>query len=113
MASRIDGVHHLRSTPRYKLFQPTEMSAAGETRRVHLLNLSTSGALIYAADPPPLGSSIRVRCGVHWLSARVAWRNQRRLGVAFAQAMSDADVGLIIAVEAAALAVASRRTADL
>lgn len=97
MISRLDGEHHLRATPRYKLFQPTEICTDGSTRRVHLLNLSTGGALIYATDPPPRGTPLRVSCGARSLPARVAWNDGRRFGVAFFTPLSHADVSDAIA----------------
>jgi hypothetical protein len=95
--SRLDGAHHLRATPRYKLFQPTEICTEGSTRRAHLLNLSAGGALIYASDPPTLGTSLRVRCGARSLPAQVRWNDGRRFGVAFSTPLSTADVSDAIA----------------
>lgn len=109
MGGKIDGAHHLRSAPRYKLFQPTELRFLGVVGRVHLLNISTGGALIYAADAPEPGVVVRLRCGERWLPARVAWRNQRRVGLTFATPLTDADVQAIIAAEEEAMAAASRR----
>ncbi len=111
MDSRIDGAHHLRSTLRYKVFQPTEMTVSGATRRVHILNISTGGALIYAAAPPPIGSSVRLSCCARSLAARVAWQTQRRFGLVFSTPLSEADVHLVIFAEEAAVAAASQRLA--
>lgn len=111
MKDRLDGEHHLRATPRYKLFQPGEISVGGATKRVHVLNLSAGGALIYAPEPPARGTPLRVRCGDQSLSARVAWRDDQRFGVAFVVPLTDARVAEIIAAQDALVSAASRRLA--
>lgn len=115
MTSRLDGTHHLRATPRYKLFQPTEIRTGSSTRRAHLLNLSAGGALIYASDPPTPGTPLRVRCGARSLPAHVAWNDGRRFGVAFLTPLSNAEVSEAIAAHDALVQVnmiASRRLVD-
>jgi hypothetical protein len=104
---RINGAH-LRSTPRYKLFQPSEMSTEGATRRVHLLNLSAGGALIYASEPPPPGTTLRLYCAARFVAARVAWRDERRFGVAFITPLADTVVSEVIAAHDALVTDASR-----
>ncbi|WP_420853397.1 PilZ domain-containing protein [Sphingomonas panacisoli] len=73
------------------------MITADSLTRVHLLNLSVGGALIYAADPPEPGTAIRVRCGAHLLPAQVAWKDHRRFGVTFVVPLTDADLNKTIA----------------
>lgn len=97
MESRLDGAHHLRATPRYKLFHPTEMNTGSAARRVHILNLSAGGALVYANNPPNPGTTLRLRCGGRSLPARVAWRDERRFGVTFLSPLADADIKEVIA----------------
>lgn len=99
----------MRATPRYKLFQPTEMVSDGQTRRVHLLNVSAGGALIFAAEPPMPGAMLRLECGSHSLEARVAWRTERRFGVAFITPLDEGQVSELIAAQDALVAAASRR----
>jgi hypothetical protein len=103
------GAQDLRATPRHKLFQPTEMTTDGMTRRVHLLNLSAGGALIFAANPPMPGAILQLACGGHSLPARVAWRAERRFGVAFITPLAEAEVSEVIAAQDALVASASRR----
>jgi len=103
------GVQEMRATQRYKLFQPTEMTVNGRTRRVHLLNLSAGGALIFAPDPPLPGAIVQLKCGVHSLRARVAWRADRRFGVAFLAPLAEADVRKIVADQDALVASAGHR----
>lgn len=111
MVSRLDGAHHLRATPRYKLFQPTEISTGSTARRVHILNLSSGGALIYAADPPVPGTILRLRCGDRTLPARVAWNDERRFGVTFMAPLASSDVDDVIAAQDALVSAASGRVA--
>lgn len=91
MASRTDRTR-LRAAQRYKLFQPTEISTGEGYRRAHLLNVSVSGALMYASDCPERGEDLKVRCGSRTLAALVAWRDGRRFGVRFMVPLSEADV---------------------
>lgn len=107
---QVDGVHHLRATPRFKLFQPSEMtSGSTPPTRVHILNLSTGGALLYAAAPPRPGTPLRLRCGDEMRTARVAWAEQRRFGVAFTTPLADGKVTQVIAEQEASVAAARRR----
>lgn len=111
MESRLDGARHLRAAPRYKLFQPTEISVAGETRRAHVLNLSAGGALLYAMDPPASGTKVLVLCGGRLLSARVAWREDRRFGLVFLTPLANAEISKVVAAQNALISGASRHTA--
>jgi hypothetical protein len=98
MVGSIDGAHRSRAAPRYKLFQPTAMTTPSGTARVHLLNLSTGGALVHAADPPPAGSLLRLQCGTEQRVARVAWSRGRRFGAAFSLPLSEAQVEALLPV---------------
>lgn len=109
MATKLDGVHHLRAKPRFKMFQPTEMKASDAIRRVHLLNLSAGGALVYAAEPPAPGSALNLQLDDQHRPARVVWADGRRFGVAFVQPLADAQVERAIASQEAAIRAASQR----
>ena len=109
MIHQFDDTHHLRAAPRFKLFQPAEITTSGRTSRVHLLNLSAGGALIHAAVPPSRGTPVHVRCGGHSRAARVAWVHERRFGVAFANPLATDQVAQVIADQEALVAAASRR----
>ena len=88
----MDGSHHLRATPRYKLFEPTELTVGALEMRVHMLNLSSGGALIHGAEPPTPGTRVRLRCGPTFLSAKVAWTNGSRFGLTFLVPLNDNQV---------------------
>jgi hypothetical protein len=96
MTGRIDGEHRMRAAPRFKLFQPTAMTTAAGTARVHLLNLSTGGALVHATEAPTPGSLLRLQCGEEQRVARVAWANGRRFGAAFSLPLTDAQVEALV-----------------
>lgn len=113
MVGQLDGAHHLRAAPRYKLFQPTEMSGADGARRVHLLNLSTSGALVHAAEAPAPGTSLTIRCGGNLLSAKVAWTLGRKFGVSFSTPLARAQVEQVLGDQQALIASASRRIGSI
>jgi hypothetical protein len=106
----LDGAHHLRATPRYKIFKPTEIMLRGVAARAHILNLSAGGALVFASDPPSPGEILSLRCGNHALSAQVAWKNENRVGVVFLSPLTETHVREFIAAQDAAVAAASFRT---
>lgn len=109
MTGLLDGSHHLRATPRYKLFEPTELVVCGPKLRVHMLNLSVGGALIHGAEPPTSGTRVRLRCGLDHLSAKVAWTNGSRFGLTFLVPLNDNQVTLVLAEQERLAASASRR----
>ncbi|WP_166745788.1 PilZ domain-containing protein [Sphingomonas naasensis] len=77
------GGTHPRAAARLKIFRPGEMERGGATTRVHLLNISTGGALLYAETAPAVGAEIRLTSGIALGPARVQWSSGRRFGVAF------------------------------
>lgn len=91
----------LRVRPRRKSFQPAELDTAAGPLRVHVLDLSETGALIDAARPPALDSFVTLICGSLRRSARVAWVNGTRLGVRFVMPLSAAQVDDVLALGAA------------
>lgn len=111
MTTEIDGTHHLRATPRYKLFQPTEIVVGAHVARAHLLNLSAGGALIFFRNPPALGTMLGVQCGERTLRARVAWAKTDRFGAAFLSPLTDQYVSTLIASEDAAIAAKAGKQA--
>lgn len=93
---------HPRQNTRFKLFVPTVMDAGRGPERVHLLNLSSTGALVHHGSPPSSGTRIRLEClGVRRL-ATVMWVNGTRFGIAFALRLNEADVIRVIGGKAAA-----------
>ena len=79
-----------RIEPRVKLFQPATMEGGAGAARVHLLNLSRGGALLHSEAAPQVGELVELSGGLG--TARVAWRGERRFGVAFVRALAGAKV---------------------
>jgi hypothetical protein len=91
-------VQQARAQPRSKLFQPTTMRGpAGETR-AHLLDLSSTGALVHATAPPMVAARIQLRCGGELRAGRVVWVRGHRFGVVFSVPLSPAEVARAVAV---------------
>lgn len=101
--------------PRLKVFQPARMVAGATERRVHLLDLSESGALVHSAEPAPApGAVVTLHLGVKHAPARVVWADGRRFGVRFAVALTRADLDAVLAeqrelIEQAVERIAPRR----
>lgn len=55
--------------------------------RVHLLNVSTTGALVHAALPPVRGTAVCIQIGSRAVDARIMWVEGNRFGVAFDRAL--------------------------
>ena len=87
-----------RARPRRKLFQPAELDMAGGRGRVHLLDLSETGAKLNAVRAPLQGSFVSLSCGELRRSARVAWVNGRRVGITFLMPLTTREVEAVLAL---------------
>lgn len=105
----------LRREARLKIFQPAEMlhEGDGDPARVHLLNISSGGALVYSETCPGVGKSVRLACGVPLGEARVAWRAGRRFGIAFAQPLGEARLAQVLDQQAAMIRLVAERIAPV
>ena len=82
--------------PRHKVFLPAEMTGVAGTTRVHLLNLSLTGALAHGAPVPAPGAIVQLRCGdAHWL-ARIVWAQDKRFGVVHVVPLGAATVSALV-----------------
>lgn len=114
VTDREDDVRLLRAKPRSKLFQPTELrDAGGVTRRAHLLDVSVTGALVHAAEPPRPGETVQLLLGGAQRNAQVMWAEERRFGVRFRLPLTDAQVAEILSAQATVVAEAGRRTGPI
>jgi hypothetical protein len=86
----------LRASARRKLFQPGEMRAEGRVRRMHLLDLSLTGALAYTDQAPPVNSVVELTRPAGLGMARVVWTKGKRLGLAFARPISAEQLDAIL-----------------
>ena len=107
----IRDTHPLRRALRYKLFKPDAVNIAGDVLRVHILDLSSGGALVYAASPPAIGTRLKLALGAR--SARVAWAVGKRFGIAFDRPLATDQVKAIIAEHDALIQAASHRITPL
>lgn len=98
-----------RLSPRSKLFQPAEMRGRKGDVRVHVLNLSTSGALVYGDATPEPGEQVRLTCGMPLGTGRVAWVSGRRFGVQFLRPLPHAAVEQVLRIQDALIVSASER----
>lgn len=89
-----------RGGTRYKVFLPAQMSGAQGASRVHLLNISATGALVHGEPLPKVGQIVQISCEAsNWL-ARVVWAQHKRFGVVHVAPMSDAAVKGLVAGQA-------------
>jgi len=102
-----------RSAPRIKIFQPAEIvCGAGAPQRVHLLNISTGGALVYGDIAPEVGAQVQLSCGTALGSARVQWSSGRRFGVAFAEPIGAKQIDELVRKHEGFVATAAQRHID-
>jgi hypothetical protein len=59
------------------------MTEADGSLRIHLLDVSLTGALGYAPAPPATGTRVQVDCGGISRAGRVCWREGSRFGLHF------------------------------
>lgn len=94
------GFQSRRAMPRLKIFQPTQMQLGEQSLRVHLLDISTGGALVHVAGPPDIGSRVTLDCAGVDRGAIVRWVGGSRFGVAFDRPLSEAEVERVIGAPA-------------
>ena len=87
-----------RARPRRKLFQPAELDTAAGRGRVHLIDLSETGAQLNGAATPAEGSFVTLVCGALQRSARVAWVRGTRFGIRFVLPLTTAQVAGVLAL---------------
>lgn len=75
------------------------MALGDASVRIHLLDISTGGALVHVAKPPEAGSRVVLDCAGIVRSATVRWVVGSRFGVAFDQSLSEAEVEAVIATQ--------------
>jgi hypothetical protein len=77
-----------RSAARFKVFQPATIGADGVRRRGHILNVSTTGAMVHAAVEVVVGSLIRICVVGLERTGTVTWKSTTKLGVRFTRPIS-------------------------
>jgi hypothetical protein len=80
--------------PRQKVLIRARIKAGAAWHDGCILNVSSRGLLLQAADPPARGSYLEIRRGALVIVARVMWTNHHRFGVKSQDALPiDAIVG--------------------
>ncbi len=67
--------------PRHKVLVRARMKAGPEWHDTCILNISSRGMMMQAADPPVRGSYLEIRRGALVIVAKVMWTRGHRLGV--------------------------------
>ena len=99
-----------RHAPRTKIFQPAQMvRGEGGTSRVHLLNISATGALVYGEQVPGVGEDVRLVCGIPLGAARVEGTDGRRFGLAFAAPLVPAEIEALVRIQDAVIRATTQR----
>lgn len=78
-----------RVAQRHKIFQPTRMCTSSGEERVHLINISTMGALVHFPAPPAKGSRIGISINDRIVAAHVVWARGARFGITFAPPLDE------------------------
>lgn len=81
-----------RAEPRLKIFQPATMHVGADPVRVHLLDVSPSGAMVHGFAGVAPGNLLALACCGWTRAANVAWLTDKRFGVRFVQPLSAGDV---------------------
>lgn len=93
-----------RGRHRLKLFQPGTVRVSRDLLRVHVLNISLTGALVHRDQPPPPGTLLDIRIGGMERRASVAWASGARFGIQFQIPLTESELHGVIAHEAADVA---------
>ncbi|HWT11636.1 MAG TPA: PilZ domain-containing protein [Allosphingosinicella sp.] len=78
------GIGQARSEPRFPVFLPATIRSGPCASRVHLRDLSRSGALAESLRPPPPGSPVTLARDGLLVEAEVVWVGGMRFGLQFA-----------------------------
>ncbi len=96
----------VRIAKRIKVFEPALMRYQHAVERIHLLDLSCTGALAHGANPPAVGTIIRIECKMLTIAARTAWVRGPKYGVTFLTPLCSHDLNNMIAVATAVVPAA-------
>lgn len=68
---------------RFKAFSPTTLRTLDDETRVHILNISRTGAKLHGQSPVQPDQTIEVMIDDRWFGGTVRWRRGEIFGVAF------------------------------
>lgn len=101
-----------RIAKRLKTFEPAVLCGPdGELRRIHLLNISATGALAYGQDPPRAGMSVTLHGPLEIGQAQVRWQRDNCFGVAFSIPLSADQLGRFVEAQRSRVESTARRGA--
>ena len=83
------GLPAARRSRRFKIFEPAAMTCKPGEKRVHLLDVSTTGARADCENPPVAGELVSIRCGPLTSEARISWVRGSRFGLTFRHPIDD------------------------
>ena len=85
-----------RAARRLKVFLPAMLTRGGVDLRVHLLDISSTGALLHATMAIPANEQIVLRWeGLTW-SGTVMWSAGNRFGIAFAREIAEEQIAQVL-----------------
>jgi PilZ domain len=87
---------HDRAATRHKIFEPVAVIIDELETRAHLLNISTTGALVHSVQPPKPGSAIHLEMNGRRYQASVVWSKGARFGITFGNQLSAPVVEAIL-----------------
>lgn len=96
---QLDAGTERRLQRRKKAFRPSVIADANGERRVHLLDLTTEGALGYTFHPPATGETLTLLLLHHRVEAQVIWMEDRKFGLHFRTPISSTLVDQLLVVD--------------
>lgn len=101
--SRVVRRHELREQPRTPVSLPAEaILTTGDRHGVKILDLSLGGMRIALADPPLPPSDITIEIGGRTYAGSIAWSNEFYAGILLDDALSEAELQNLLALNASA-----------
>ncbi len=85
-----------RTAHRHKTFEPITLVTERGDLRAHVLNVSTTGALIHAAGGPAAGERCTLFLAGREVAAEVIWVGGPRFGVAFRGALTPDELARLL-----------------
>ena len=93
---KITGAKDRRVYERTAVFIRATLETPNGDLRVFLRNISGGGALLDAENNLVTNMEVTLRCGDFVMPARIAWARPKRIGLAFAEVISDEQVAAFV-----------------
>jgi hypothetical protein len=97
MSARQSQPPNLRAEPRLKVYKLGRAQAGGMQFKVHLLDVSASGARLHAGRTPDQGMRITLDCSPVSATGTVRWVHASRFGIRFDTPLVPADLSAMLA----------------